>query len=138
MGGIRKRIFGSALFFSAIYGFTVLDKAANFVQVDAYLEGVEETCHLEKVEGSAFSKHKTMTESAPCHIVEPLAASHPGYVGYNVVRTVFYKVSYKSDDGRWLMGKLTNLTSHDGHELEIGDKTPILMHKTDNAKIRKI
>jgi len=134
----RIRIFGSALLLSGVYGYTEFDKSANYTEVEAYLERIEDTCHLEKIEGNALNRQKTMTEHAPCSVVEPLAASHPGYFDYNVVKTTLYMVSYKDSHGQWQMGKLTRLKHKDGRALKVGEKTPILMHTSDNKKIRKI
>lgn len=138
MKAFRLRLFASALLLSAVYGYTEFDKSANYIQVDAYLERIEDTCHLEKVEWHALNRQKTMTEHAPCDVVEPLAASHPGYMNYDVIKTTIYMVSYKDSRGQWQMGKLTRLKGKDGRAPKIGDKTAILMHKSDNTKIRTI
>ncbi len=138
MMSFRTRIFTSALLFAGLYSYTEFDKGTNYTQVDAYLERIEDTCYLEKVEWISLKRQKTMTEHAPCAVVEPLAATHPGYIDYDVVKTTLYMVSYKDARGQWQIGKLTRLKHKDGRALKVGEKTPILMHKSDNKKIRKI
>ena len=138
MNAFQLRIFGSALLFAGMYGAAEYKKRANFTEVTAYLESIEDTCHLEKIEGTALNRQREITEQAPCHIVEPLAATHPGYIGYTLIKTTYYTVSYQAPDGTWQMGKLPHLSHTDGREMKIGEKTPILMHNTDPKKIRKI
>lgn len=138
MQSFRNRIFVMAVMFCGVYGVREFDKSANYVTVDAYLEGIEQSCYLEKINGSGLTQHKTMTEHGPCDVVETLAATHPAYIGYDLKKATTYKVSYQDPVGSWQTGKLPELVHEDGRALEIGEKTPILMHKTDHAKIRKI
>jgi len=123
-----------ALIFSAV---DKLNKSANYDPVLAQITYVSSSCYLQKEDRGVVTKTTTTTDKVSCETARKLHASHPAYTDMQVKGTVEAAFTYVSPvDNASHRGTLTYPYEKYGKvaELSLGDKLPILAHKSHADK----
>jgi hypothetical protein len=88
---LKMKLYGMLLVgvgIAGIFAYDQHDKATNYVEVEATVKKVVETCYLET--------RKLVTDVLPCKQAEALKESHPKYKDWRLKRHIRAEVAFKS------------------------------------------
>ena len=112
-----------------------VDKKMNYVDVEAEILAVNQTCYLEKEE----SKKTTFTDPMECPVAEALKAAHPIYKDFKVMRDTELELWYPDPAAHAYAKTTLELRGNKSHDdLHPGDAMHVLAHKKKPGKVREI
>jgi hypothetical protein len=126
------------VFMGGVFAVIMIDRSVNYQTVQARLDAVTATCHLEK---KGF-KSREWTDEHPCDEIADAKANDPQYASFHIKRSNTAEVAYVSPvDGKEHEGKLYHTTTDDeapfGGAKE-GELMPILAHTSKADRIQKL
>jgi hypothetical protein len=124
------------VFMGGAFAFIMIDRSVSYQTVQARVEAVTATCHLEK---KGF-KSREWTDERPCDEMINAKASDPQYAAFKIKRSNTAKVVYVSPaDGQEHEGELYHTTTDDEAPfggVKEGELMPILAHTSKATRIQ--
>ncbi len=114
---------------------SAVDKKMNYVDVEAEILAVNQTCYLEKDEGN-----KTyFTDPMECNIAAAMKEAHPRYKDYRLMRDTELELWYPDPAVNAYAKTTLELSGNASHdELRPGEMMHVLAHKKKSGKVREI
>jgi hypothetical protein len=132
--GMKVGVIGLGL--GGFVAYDAYDKSAHYVQVTGDVREVTELCHLEWHKRKANRK----TEEMPCADAMALKQSDPEtFNKYDLEYDTKVKVAFKSPaDNNWHVDVIEQHKHDNGAAIHVGDKLPVLAHKTEADHLRRL
>jgi hypothetical protein len=126
------------VFMGGVFAVIMIDRSVNYQTVQARVDAVTSTCHLEK---KGF-KSREWTDDRPCDQIEDAKANDPQYASFHIKRSTTAQVVYVSPaDGQEHQGEVHHTTTDDeapfGGAKE-GGMMPILAHSSKATRIQTL
>lgn len=121
-------------------GWYYTDRALNYVEVEARIDAVDSTCHLERTKRGVVTKTREWTRDGDCDTVAAIKAETPDYADMAIERKTVVKVRYTSPaDGQIHSSSYRVTTSgNPDPKLVEGGVVHVMASKTRPESIQKM
>ena len=119
-----------ALLAGGFYLYTLYDKAANYVPIEARVTNVEALCQLVK----KSRRRREYTDPMPCDLARA-AATQPKFEGFKVEEQTYVSYAY-TVDGKEYASKHRQAAQSDGRKIGVGDELTVLVSKDNPTTTR--
>lgn len=120
-------------------GYYYTDRALNYVEVEARIDGVSSECHLERTKHYVVARKREWTRDGDCDLVASIKADTPDYDDMTIKRTTKVTVRYTSPaDGKIHSSAYTFSGTGTDSGLTEGGAVHIMASKTQPERIQKL